>query len=482
MRCKKIMVYYIYDCMNTGNSSMVSSDTNSNNYPSEETLVQKYTHALHKYYQLKTRYENDISTKKNAIKKATKSNRERRDLFRKFTPFCVSCGRKVGSIFRTTSTTNDTTHIAKCGDTQNPCQLDIKLKTDTTINILKERADDLETLHTYGKNVIRLTNDGMFGYLTGDAVVDTHDIYEQDRIAKEAVQKQRDLVINSREDANDTELWYTKISTIDNKDKQLYIHTKMGLFNEHVASIKTNMNDYTRTGNKQFIRDGMQLYTNEMRDNIDALYKAKYARMAVERRDKPTTYILFQEVTTLASWLIDDLDPQVVRFAVGKKLKTPEKREQEAELVPSSIPDIATATADADAATATEPSNALTEHHPDIDLSPMDTSLLVGADTLEQNTELDVSDDDVSDAESDEDDGEPLPRIQIGETVDTSSDDSFVPPPPPISDLELMELSSSDEGFVQPPPPIEELEDSSSEGYVPPPPPPMEETGRQSEA
>ena len=67
MRCKKIMVYYIYDCMNTGNSSMVSSDTNSNNYPSEETLVQKYTHALHKYYQLKTRYENDISTKKNAI-------------------------------------------------------------------------------------------------------------------------------------------------------------------------------------------------------------------------------------------------------------------------------------------------------------------------------------------------------------------------------------------------------------------------------
>ena len=250
----------------------------------------------------------------------------------------------------------------------------------------------------------------------------------------------------------------------------------MGLFNEHVASIKTNMNDYSRTGNKQFIRDGIQLYTNEMRDNIDALYKAKYARMAVERRDKPTTYILFQEATTLGSWLIDDIDPQVVRFAVGKKLKTPEKREQEAELVPSSIPDIATAAA---AAAATEPSNALTEHHPDIDLSPMDTSLLVGADTLEQNTELDVSDDDVSDAESDEDDGEPLPRIQIGETVDTSSDDSFVPPPPPISDLEL---SSSDEGFVQPPPPIEELEDSSSEGYVPPPPPPREETGRQSEA
>ena len=439
--------------MNTGNSSMVSSDTNSNNYPSEETLVQKYTHALHKYYQLKTRYENDISTKKNAIKKATKSNRERRDLFRKFTPFCVSCGRKVGSIFTITSTTNDTTHIAKCGDTQNPCQLDIKLKTDTTFNILKERADDLETLHTYGKNVIRLTNDGMFGYLTGDAVVDTHDIYEQDRIAKEAVQKQRDLVINSREDANENELWYTKISTIYNKDKQLYIHTKMGLFNEHVASIKTNMNDYSRTGNKQFIRDGIQLYTNEMRDNIDDLNKAKYARMAVERRDKPTIYTLFQEAATLGSWLVDVQQPQVVRFAIGKKLTIPEKREQEAELVPSSIPDIATA------AVASETLGVLADPQPDIDLSPMEQSLLVAdVDDVESDAE--------SDAESD--DGEPLPRIQIGDTVDASSSDDFVPPPPPITDLEL---SSSDEGFVQPPAPTDDMEDSSSDGYIPPPPP-----------
>lgn len=446
---------------------MSSSNNTSNRNETEETPVQKYTNALHRYYQLKSRYENDISTKKNAIKRTTKSNRERRDMFRKFTPLCVSCGRKVGSIFTITSNTVEIIHIAKCGDTQNPCQLDIKLKTETTIDLRKERINDLELLHTYGNNVIRLTNDGMFGYMNDNEIVDTHDIFEQDKIAQEAVQKKRDMVINSREDANDNELWYTKISTADNKDKQLYIHTKLELFNQHVASIKANMNDYSHTGNKQFIRDGIQLYTNEMRDNIDALNDAKYARMAVERRDKPTTYILFQEAATLDSWLIDDREPQVVRFAVGKKLKTPEKREQETEFIPPSIPDIATAAA---AAAAAEPSTALTEHHPDIDLSPMDTSLLVGADTLEQNTELDVSDDDVSDAESEEDEGEPLPRIHIGETVDTSSDDTFVPPPPPISD---MELSSSDEGFVQPPPPIEELEDSSSEGYVPPPPPPQ---------
>lgn len=440
--------------MNTGNSSMLSSDTTESNYPSEEGIVQKYTNALYRFYQLKSRYENNISTKKNAIKSSTKSNKERRDLFRKFTPLCISCGRKVGSVFSITSNSQDTTHTAKCGDTQNPCQLDIRLKTDLPFDVRKERADELESLHTYGKNVIRLTNDGMFGYISGEAVVDTHDAYQEEQLAKEAVQKKRDLVMKSREDASSIEISYIKASLADNKDKRLDIHNKTELFNQHVAAIKTNMKDYTRTGNKQFIRDSIQLYANEMRTNLDNLNKDKYARMVVERHDKPTIYTLFQETATLSSWLLDDHQPQIKSFTIGKKLKNSDKREEEAEFVPSSIPDIATAAA----AGAIESSPVLTDTQLDTDLSPMDTSLLADADA--------DADTDESDAESDE--GEPLPRIHIGDTVDvSSSDDGFVPPPPPISD---MELSSSDDGVV-PPPPIDGIEDSSSDdGFVPPPP------------
>jgi len=93
----------------------------------------------------------------------------------------------VGCTFTITTDDKEVVHLAKCGDTKNPCQLDIKLKTDTPINLRKERAQELKTLHNYGDKVIRLTNDGMFGYITGDAVVDTHDAYEQERVAEENV-------------------------------------------------------------------------------------------------------------------------------------------------------------------------------------------------------------------------------------------------------------------------------------------------------
>jgi len=450
--------------MNNGSSSMLSSASISNETTPSGMAVEKYTDSLNRYYQLKSRYEGDISNKKKGIKNATKSNRERRDMFRKFTPTCVSCGRKVGSTFTTTSNKDETVHIAICGDTKNPCQLDIKLKSGSTFNIRKERASELETMHKYSKNVIRLMNDGMFGYITGDEVVETHDVYENDRMAEEAVHKKREAIMKLRDDVSTSEVMYSRVSLVDNKDKQILVHTATDLLNEHVATIKSNMKEYARSGNRQFIRDSIQLYANELRENLNTLNSNKYARMAVERHDKPTTYILCQEPSTVGSWLLDDHDPQVVRFTIGKKLATSEKRESEAEFVPPAIPTIASAVA----ATVSAISSAvLAEPEPDTDLVPIDDPSSI--------VEISVPDDDVSDAESDDD--EPLPRIQIGETVDTSSDDGFVPPPPPISDLEL---SSSDEGFVPPPPPIDGMEDSSSDGFVPPP--PIEDMDESSES
>jgi len=261
--------------------------------------------------------------------------------------------------------------------------------------------------------------------------------------------------MKNREEVNSIDVEYVNASITDNKDKQIQIHAKIDIFNEHVATIKSSVNEYARSGNKQFIRDSTHLYANEMRENLDSLNNDKYARMAVERRDNPITYILIQDVATISSWLMDDIEPQVVRFAIGKKLSAPEKKESEAEFVPPAIPNIATA---ATAAVAAISSAVLAEPEPDNELVPTDDPSPI--------VKIAVSDDDVSDAESEDD--EPLPRIQIGETVDTSSDDGFVPPPPPISD---MELSSSDEGFVQPPPPTDDMEDSSSDGYIPPPPP-----------
>lgn len=460
--------------MSTRSSSMLSSATTSNESIPEESLVQKYTDALHRYYQLKSRYEEGISTKKHGIKRTSKSNRERRDMFRKFTPVCISCRRKVGSTFTNTINEYETIHIAKCGDTKNPCQLDIELNSSATINLRKERARELKSLHDYGEKVIRLTNDGMFGYITSDAVVELHDLYEQERLVEEKVRKVREAILEERDDFSQSQSTHMFGVIIGNKDKQVQINEKIDLFNEHVATIKSNMKEYARSGNRQFIRDSIHLYANEMRDNLDSLNNYKYARMVVEATELkggPTAYTMFQDVATIDRWMLDDIEPQVVRFAIGKKLSAPEKKKSEAEFVPPAIPNISSAAA---ATVAGISSAVLAEPEPVSDLvSTDDPSPIV--DTV-------VPDDDVSDvSDAESEDAEPLPRIHIGETVDTSSDDGFVPPPPQITD---MELSSSDEGFVKPPPqPITDLELSSSdEGFVPPPPPIEELEDSSSEA
>ena len=461
--------------MTTIGSSTLSSATIGDE-TNQTDKIQQYSDALHRYYQLKYRYENGISTKKASIKRTYKSNRERRDAFRRFIPACISCGRNVGSNFTCTSNNDETKHVAKCGDTKNSCQLDIELKSGTPIDIRAERASELEKMNQYGNNIIRLTNDGMFGYINGDKVVELLESYEQERIANDIIQKKRKALIENRDHVSEIERSYKNASLPDNREKQTEIRDSIDLLNEHIATIKSHMEQYTRTGNKQFIRDSITLYKDEMRNNLNYLNRLKYARMAVEITSmKPRIFTLYQEIATIQSWMLDDITPQVVKFSVGKRLETPEVRDSEEEFVPPAIPDIDSVKIDANDTINLADTEKIDVSESELTDIPIDKTEEVLSST-DSVTKADVDSDAESDAESDadsEDETTTLPRINIGDTVDTSSDDSFIPPPPPISD---MELSISDEGFVPPPPPpIDEIEDTSSEGYVPAPSPPKEE-------
>jgi len=438
--------------MSTGSLSILSSGS-SNAVAPKQSLEQKYNDALRRYYQLKTRYEDGISSKKKMIKRSHVSNKEKRDVFRKFVPVCVSCGRNVGTTFTTTTDKYSKTYLAKCGDVGNPCQLDIELKTKVVFDIRRERTNELDTINAYGEKIIRLTNDGMFGYITADEVVDRDDTYEKERLAMDVV---REALMENRDMVSEVEIAHAVASFADNKTLQRKLHDSIDLFNEHVATIKTNMVEYARTGNRQFIRDGAHLYTNEMRVNLNVLNHVKYAHMAVEYTNQYTReYVLHQDVSAPSSWLLDDHAPQVVRFSIGKKLTRPERApvttpstSSSADLTPSAIPSIDSAPVvmqDLDTPATSS------SYHPASDGEDAGSFSSANTDSIAY-----VPDDDDDDDDDSDNDG--LPRLRIGSTID-SSDDGFVPPPPPPDELE----ESSSDGFVPPPPP-DELEESSSEG------------------
>ena len=129
-------------------------ETSSNdNEPT--TNLDELEETLNKYYNLKSSYETKKTEKKKEIKKLGLSKKEMRDMYRKFTPKCISCNRAVGSLFETkTDKLKVNTLIAKCGDNSQPCQLDIEIKTGDIMSLIKEKREQEEEIENIMNQII----------------------------------------------------------------------------------------------------------------------------------------------------------------------------------------------------------------------------------------------------------------------------------------------------------------------------------------
>ena len=440
--------------------------------PNENEFEEK----LHQYYQLKSVYDKSFSSKKMDIKKLRISLKEKRELFRKFVPRCVSCSRVVGSKFEKKKVADGNTHLfAECGDKVNPCKLDIDLDIgNTVINIIKDKRDAEDTIDTLARQIIAGKNNEIFGYVS-----------EADTIALFAnINKELAETMDYYRDVLDS---YIKIT--NNKEKMRKIADMTDLLNTHVRTIRTYVDEFEKTNNKQFIKDAVQLYVNEMRTNLDAMYAKKYAYNAVEYIENDMEYNLVQNETILENFLLP-ASFEVIRFVMGKQPKEKGVKSNAAASGTGNtgsaasgqwgvaVPDVAEMSArNATDANVEEDivgtgmnSSIYTPHTPDMtppdmnssiytphtpDMTPPDMNSSSSSYHPDMDSDIeyasgddDDDDDDDADADADADDDDRQP-ITIGDEVGTSSGDEFVPPPPP---------------------PLDEMDESSSDGYVPPPP------------
>ena len=468
----------------SASTSATSASTRSTRTPDEPSPTQKYADALNKYYRHKAKYDAGVAAKKAGIKKLQISNKEKRAKFRKLVPNCMSCGRAVRSDFSMTVHGETVTHLAKCGDASNPCQLDIELVTTKTIDVRHDVPEYIEKRDAYGKRIITLINDGMFGYLTSDEVVDKHAKYEK---LDDEISVIRERMISAVDDIYTATSHQTSIIGVNNKAAQRQLYEMTGLFNEHVATIKENVAEYARSGQKQFVRDAVHLYLNEMRDNLNALYAKKYAYMEVEYQPKQREYVLCQKVLSLDSWLLDEDEPQVVRFFIGKKTARKPVAATSSSLMSSAIPPINRSewsSADDDSWLTGKPptpplppptqgdsqgssesyhpmSNAASSesYHPasddsipfapasddSIPFAPASDDSIPFAPASSDSIPFAPASSNLSDDESD--DEYSAPSLRIGD--DISSSLGVVPPPPPLDDGSMSTFS---DGSVPPPP------------------------------
>ena len=171
-----------------------------------------YKDALKQFYELKKEYED-------------KKMANLRDPHKKKNiPNCISCGRMVGTIFKTKLITEKTFHgrrlTAICGDTSKPCELDIKIDIEFFYPFRTEIQQYTDLIDKHKQNIITIKNDAMF-FDTQNAVDNFNETIET---LRKDISQQTAYINQFRESINrkDTHKLELDLNGLISENKQLF--------------------------------------------------------------------------------------------------------------------------------------------------------------------------------------------------------------------------------------------------------------------
>ena len=259
-----------------------------------------YAECLHTYFELKKEYEERIYKLKKEIYFKAPTKKAARMKMADLKPKCINCSQPVGSIFKT----EGRTYIATCGDTQNPCNLDIRLfageysKINSAVNYYKEMLEYTKEFIITDKLKV------LFNYMSESLGVDFFkenlDTHTKENTQFTTLKKEYDELYFSEERAEKIKQKMIKIKSIQER---------IGELNEL----------YKIENNPDVLKDAMHIYLNELVPEIDNLQLIKYDIREMVHNEKTGISQLF-----LAPWRLNQLEytfgeyPKVIRFRKKK--------------------------------------------------------------------------------------------------------------------------------------------------------------------
>lgn len=261
-----------------------------------------YTDALYKYFQMKDAYEKKIHNHKKIIYNREPNKKLAKQLIQKYNPKCIKCDRPVGTIF----SKNDS-YKAICGDTRNPCNLNIEIFTGTLPNLIpifldiaKEYFNDVQDI------IIKQKLDTLFEYISEeDAIqsftIQTKKYIEEDKLYKTYLEK------------------YNEIH--NNPIKKQKIQQKLEDMFSLIEQNKKLIDEYKQTNNKDLLKDAVDLQYTKIKPTVDLLRSLKHEIMEINSVDTNKTFpinTLFQRPISLHNLGINNIgeSPRVISFTI----------------------------------------------------------------------------------------------------------------------------------------------------------------------
>ena len=249
-----------------------------------------YQSALHEYFKLKQKYEDKTYSMKRAAYDKGKTKKEKREAVLKVKPQCVKCGRGVGTIFAK----KNNRFTAICGDTKNPCKLDIQIFTGEYNPIQYLLVEMKEEVEDFKEAIIRQKLDTLFNYMDESESIE--------RFKKEI------------EGFNDVNVLYKELNDKNNelyhnRDKKDLIDKKESDIFVLIEQIRVLIAEYKKTGEHEILKTAVQKQVEELLPEVRNLRMLQY-----EVLEMVDDTLIKQPVTLAKSENTFSEPPRVVKF------------------------------------------------------------------------------------------------------------------------------------------------------------------------
>jgi hypothetical protein len=275
----------------------------------EEKNTLTVIEAINEFYRLKEKYESTYYDKYiNPILKSKKSKREKRlDYSRLPKNECINCRRNVGSIFSITLDRNELLRrfVVKCGDTVEPCPLDIKINYSERNRLDTMISESLKDLESVKLSIIREKNNSIF-FNNNENMVE--------KFAKLTDKLKQETTYCGAYIEED-------ILKNDNPVKTDLLKKEIDEFGKgFIIPFKEMIADYSYKNDELIVNEAVKFYVNEMIPKLKEIQKLKYAVNYIEYDDSTNEYKLIQYKNTLENKeSFFESDDSVVSFIKGIK-------------------------------------------------------------------------------------------------------------------------------------------------------------------
>jgi hypothetical protein len=202
--------------------------------------------SLHEYFRIKNTYEEKLLKQKKRIYEKAESKKQAKQEILTIKASCVKCKRPVGTVF----SKKNGRYIAKCGDVQSPCKLDIEifvgnnnLLLDYIVNVFREENEKIKD------DIINQKLETLFNYISeGNSV----------RLFK------KELELYTSNSKTFKKLLDQRNELLFSEDKKRLIEKKNGEIFHLNERIQTLIKEYEKTQNKEILKQAVNIQVKEL--------------------------------------------------------------------------------------------------------------------------------------------------------------------------------------------------------------------------